>query len=73
MTTTPKTPSATEPPDDIDADAAAPADPGHLGGIPMPEALPDSTFGQSPQPGPSASDTARAASSPSSPGSSSWW
>jgi D-xylose transport system permease protein len=47
MTTTPKTPSTTEPPDEAeDAAATVKADPGRLGGIPMPEALPDSTFGQ---------------------------
>ena len=47
MTTTPKTPSTTEPADDVDdAGTTVTADPGRLGGIPMPEVLPDSTFAQ---------------------------
>jgi len=64
-----------EPPDEAeDAAATVKADPGRLGGIPMPEALPDSTFGQyATAMGQAHPATARAACYPSSPGSSSSW
>jgi D-xylose transport system permease protein len=52
MTTKPETPASTPQPAEPSADASStavepiPGDPGHLGGIPMPETSPDSTFGQ---------------------------
>jgi D-xylose transport system permease protein len=51
MTTTPETPASTPQPAEQSADTSStavepiPGDPGRLGGIPMPETAPDSTFG----------------------------